>query len=441
MPDNQKCLQSLAEQVLTQAKKLGADQAQVSASLETGFSVTARMGDVETVEHHQNQSLNITVYQNQRCGSVSTSDFSNDAIQEAVQKAYSIAQFTGEDPYLGLPDRDLLANEYPNLQLHYPWKITPKEAINLAIHCETIAVKQDKRIKCSEGATINTFDTLKMIANSYGFFGNYQKSEHSVSCSLVAEKNDEMAREYEYTLSCDPEKLLSIEKIAESAANKTLNRLGSKRLKTQRCPVIFHAPVARSLLGNFINAISGANLYRGISFLLDQLQKPIFSDAITIHQNPHAIGEIGSVPFDDDGVRTQQLNYVQDGILVNYSLGTYSGRKLGMQSTGNAGGIHNLMVNHSDKNLQNLFKEMNTGLFVTELIGQGVSIVSGNYSRGVFGFWVEHGEIQYPVHEITIASNLKDMFKGMQSVANDVDDRRNIKTGSILLDHMMIAGE
>lgn len=441
MIKDQPQLQALAARVLTHAKKLGSEQAEMSATLETGFSVTARVGDVETLEHHQNQNLDITVYKNQRCGSASTSDFSLTAIQVAVEKACAMAQFTGEDVYLGLADRDLMANDYPDLKLYHPWKITPKEAVAMAIHCETLATQQDKRIKHSEGATINTFDTHEMYANSHGFFGDYLKSGHSISCTLVAEQHDEMAREYEYTLARDPANLLDYEKIAKRAAEKTLQRLGAKRLTTQRCPVIFHAPVACSLLGNFTNAIAGVTLYRGISFLVDHLEKALFPESITIQQHPHAMGAIGSAPFDDDGVKTQKINYVQDGVLVNYCLGTYSGRKLGMKSTGNAGGVHNVVMNHADKSLSDLFKEMGTGLFVTELIGQGVNIVTGSYSRGAFGFWVENGEIQYPVHEITIASNLKDMFKGFVRVANDVDHRRNIKTGSILIDQMMVAGE
>jgi len=441
MTENQKQLQTLADQILTRARELGVDQAEVTATLETGFSATARQGDVETLEHHQNRSLDVTVYREHRAGTVSTSDFSLESIQAAVQKACSIAKFTGEDPYLGLPDCDLLAHDYPDLHLYHPWNITPKAAIDLAISCETSAVNQDKRINHSEGATVNTFDTLEMFANSSGFFGTYQKSEHSLSCSLVADENGEMAREHEYTLSRDPSQLLDPQIVANSVVEKTLKRLGSKRLKTQRCPVIFHAPVAKTLLGHFVSAITGVNLYRGISFLLNQLEKPIFPNFITIHQNPHAKSEIGSVPFDSDGVKTKRLNYVEDGALLNYSLGTYSGRKLGMKTTGNSGGVHNLVINHADKNLQQLLRDMGTGLLVTELIGQGVSIVSGNYSRGAFGFWVENGEIQYPVHEITIASNLKDMFKGIQCIANDVDHRHNVKTGSILLESMMVAGE
>ncbi len=436
-----KHLKTLAEQIIAQAQKQGADQVDVSTSLETGFSATARQGDVETIEHHQNRSLNITVFQDHRTASVSTSDFSPEAIEAAIQKACSIVQFTGEDACLGLADPDLLAHDYPDLKLYHSWSITPKEAIDMAVSCEASALKQDKRIKHSEGVTLNTFDATEMLANSYGFFGVYQKSSHSLSCGLVAEQNQEMAREYEYTISRDPSKLLSPQTIADQAVAKTLKRLGAKRLKTQRCPIVFHSSVARSLLGHFVSAISGVNLYRGTSFLADQLGKPVFPASMTIYQDPHVIGEVGSVPFDGDGVRTKKLDYIKDGVLVNYSLGTYSARKLGMKSTGNSGGVHNLMLNHSNKTLDDLLKEMGTGLFVTELIGQGVSIVSGNYSRGAFGFWVENGEIQYPVHEITIAGNLKDIFKGIQCVANDVDHRRNIKTGSILLAPMMVAGE
>ena len=439
MLDKKHC-HSLTEQILSHTKKWHVDVA-ISGFIETGFSVTARNGDVETLEHHQNKHVDITVYYQQRLGTASTTDFSFDAIQKTADKAFSIARYTGEDPFSGLADSNLLAYDYPDLDLFHPWELTPQHAIDIAIDAEKIALQQDKRVKHSEGVSISTFKTSHFLANNRNFFGSYLTTEHSMSCGLIAEENGHMERDYEYTVSHDPMTLLDPNIVAKKASEKTLRRLGARRLKTQRCPVIFYAPVARTLFSSFVSAISGSNLYRGTSFLLDQLEKPIFQREITLHQEPHALGVMGSAPFDSDGVKTKNICYVQDGILKSYSLGSYSARKLGMQSTGNAGGVYNLLIHHSDKTFSDLLKEMGRGLLVTELMGQGVSILTGNYSRGAFGFWVDKGEIQYPVHEITIASNLKDIFKGIIGIANDVDYRKNIKSGSLLIDQMTVAGE
>ena len=434
-------LATILQHALTHAKKQGIDQAAASLVCELGFSVAARMGDVETLEHHQGKALDVTVYHQQRSGSASTTDLSLPAVQAAVEKACAISRYTGEDTFSGLADADLMAYDYPDLQLYHPWSVTPEQAIDLAIRCETLARQHDERIKQSEEATVSTYDIFRCYGNTHGFQGSYWKSEHSIHCSVIAEADNHMERESEYTIARDSTQLTAIEVLAQQVAEKTLARLGARRLKTQRCPVIFHAEVARGLFGHFIAAISGVNLYHDNSFLCHQLHQTIFPTAITIYQDPHQIGDMGSTPFDAEGVRTQPISYVDQGVLVNYSLGSYSARKLGMKTTGNSGGVYNLHVKSSATDFQALLQQMGTGLLVMDLMGQGVHILTGNYSRGATGFWVENGVIRYPVHEITIAGNLKDMFKNIVAIANDVDYRGNIKTGSVLITEMTVAGE
>lgn len=433
-------LQDSIRRLLDQAKQLGADQAEISASIESGFSVNARLGDVETLEHHQEKNLQITVYRDHRSGTTSTSDLSADALQSALTKAFAIANYTEQDACAGLADAALMATHYPDLQLSYPWDLTPKQAIDMAIQCDQVARAQDKRIKNSEGASVSTDQAYEIYANSHGFIGTCHSSQHSMSCSVIAETKKEMQRDYEYTVARDAKKLHSVEWVGQQAAMNTINRLGARKIHTQRCPIIFHSRVARGLLGNFVSAISGYQLYRRMSFLCDQLGSTLFPKEINIYQDPHLIGEMGSSPFDDEGVATKKIDYVKRGVLQSYVLGSYSARKLGLQTTGNSGGVFNLFINHSDDDLPALCKTMGTGLMVTELIGQGVNLMTGDYSRGAFGFWIDKGEIQYPVEEITIAGNLRDMFLGIQQIGNDVDHRGNIKTGSILVDQMTVAG-
>jgi PmbA protein len=433
-------LQDNIRRLLDQAKKLGADQAEVVASIESGYAVNARMGDVETLEHHQEKNLQITVYQDQRTGSASTSDLSVDALMAALTKACAIARYTEQDACAGLADAALMATHYPDLHLSHVWHLAPKQAIEMAIQCDNLARAQDKRIKNSDGASISTYAAYDIYANSHGFIGSFTSSEHAISCSVIAETKNEMQRDYEYTIARDAKKLQSLEWVAQQAASNSIKRLGARKIHTQQCPIIFHSKVAKSLLGNFVAAISGYNLYRHTSFLCNHLNKTIFPQHINIYQDPHLLGEMGSAPFDDEGVATKKIDYIKNGILQNYILGSYSARKLGLQTTGNAGGVFNLFINHGDKDLTQLCKTMGTGLLVTELIGQGVNLMTGDYSRGAFGFWIENGEIQYPVEEITIAGNLRDMFQGIQLIGNDVDNRGNIKTGSILLDRMTVAG-
>lgn len=435
-------LLELTHNTLTRAKRLGADACEIVVNNEIGFCVEIRSGDVETLEHHQKKGLEVTIYCGQRTGTASTADLSLESVYAAVDKANTIAQYAGKDPYAGLADPQLLAFDFPDLELFHHWNITPAEAIQMAIECETIACEHDKRIKQSDGVTVATCDSFMVYGNSDNFIGYYPSSYHSVSCGVIAEEQEQMQRDYEYTVSRKPKELDELTFVAKKAAQKTIKRLGARKIKTQQCPVIFHAPVAKSLLGALVSAISGANLYRKSSFLLDQLQKPIFPKSITIYQQPHLLCGIGSAPFDSDGVKTHNHYYVKDGELVSYVLGSYSARKLGMKTTGNAGGVYNLSIsnNNNEVSLMELFKAMDTGLLVMDLMGQGVNITTGDYSRGATGYWIEKGEIQYPVEEITIANNLKNMFSGIILVGNDVDQRGNIRTGSILIEKMTVAG-
>lgn len=437
---DQSYYQELSAEVLTRAKQQGATGAEVTISIEAGFSVSSRLGQLETVEHHQDNGLGITVYVGQQTGSASTTDLSVPAIELTIEKACNIAKFTSSDPYAGLADPALMAYDYPDLELDHPWEITPEIAANYAIECETLAM-DDLQITNSEGASVNSHRHLQLYANTHGFIGSYLTTQHSLNCILIAQQGGQMQRDFEYTLAREAEKLTKIEVLAKQARDKTVRRLGARRLKTRQSPVIFSPEVAKGLLGNFIAAISGSNIYRKSSFLLDHLESPVFPEHINITQKPDIKRALGSAPFDNEGVRTIEQSFVENGILKKYILNSYSARKLGMSSTGNAGGIFNVSITHSDSSLKDLLQKMDTGLLVTELIGQGVNIVTGDYSRGAFGYWVEKGEIVYPVEEITIAGNLKDMFLNIIDVANDVDIRGRILTGSILINKMTIAGE
>jgi len=433
-------LQDTLASGLRQAKRSGMDAAEVVVSEESGFSVTARSGDVETLEHHQEKSFVVTVYQDQRLGTASTTDLSPDALSVTVEKACAFARYAGQDKYSGLADPELLSHDYPDLALFHHWDISPEKAIEMAIHCEQVARDQDSRITQSEGSTVNTYDSFHFYGNSNDFIGGYPVSHHTISCGVIAGSGQEMQRDYEYTVARSHEDLDDVVLVAKRAAEKTLLKLDAQKITTRRCPVIFHVPAAKSLLRAFTSAISGGNLYRKTSFLLDHIDKKIFPDHVHIHQQPHMLRGMGSAPFDAEGVRTEDRDYVKEGVLTSYLLGSYSARKLGLQSTGNAGGIHNLFISHSEHNLKKLFEEMGTGLFVTELIGQGVNILTGDYSRGAAGFWIENGAIKHAVHEVTIAGNLKDMFKNIIAIANDIDHRSNIHTGSIWLQEMTVAG-
>lgn len=432
---------TIVEDILREARNLGASSAEVTMGTDHGFSTTVRMGSVETLEHHRDKGVDITVYSGKQRGCASTNDVSEESLKSAVASAYRIACVTSEDSYSGLADPDMMAKNYPDCDLYHPWHITPEQGIELATECETKARALDKRIVNSDGATVTTHQGWHVYGNSHGFMGAYASSYHSLSCVLVAQDKEGMQRDGWYTVARDPHDLEKINDVARKAAERTVQRLSARKLTTCRAPVIFLAEAAASLLGNFLGAISGGNLYRQASFLVDHLGKPVFAKHIQIHERPHIPKAMASAPFDAEGVTTSNRELIIDGVLQGYLLGTYSARKLGMKTTGNAGGAHNIIIDTSAMDFPALLKKMGTGLLVTEVMGQGINLVTGDYSRGAVGFWIENGVIQYPVQEITIAGNLRDLFLNLIAVSNDVDRRSTIHTGSILLEEMMVAGE
>lgn len=438
--DSRARLAGVVEQVLAEAKKSGATAAEAGVNISQGLSVTVRLGEVETIEHTRDKGMGVTVYFGQRTGSASTTDFSDKALRETVRAACTIAKFTAEDDCSGLADPNRLAKDIPDLQLHHPWDPGTDKAIELARAAEAAARAVDKRIANSEGGSLSTNEGLDVYGNSNGFLGTVTGTRHSLSVSVIAQDESGMQRDYWYTVARDAKNLESPESVGQTAARRSLWRLGSQKLSTRQCPVLYEAPLATSLLSHFIGAVRGTSLYRQASFLLDSLGKPVFADFVRIHEQPHLIGAQGSAAFDSEGVATKARDLIRDGILQGYVLDSYSARKLKMQTTGNAGGVHNLTIDPGKEDLSALMKCMNTGLLVTELIGFGVNTITGDYSRGAAGFWVENGEIQYPVEEITIAGNLKDMFRQVVAVGSDVDIRGNIRSGSILIENMTVAG-
>lgn len=433
-------LKQLASDLMKLAKKHGASAAEVGISSYMGLSVSVRLGNVETIEFHRDKEIGLTVYFGQCKGSANSTDINPASLEEMVKTACFIAQHTEADHCAGLVEKEKLAWNYPDLDLYHPWRISPERAVALAEECETAGLNKDPRVKNSEGASVNTQESVSVYANSDGFIGGYPASSHSLQCVLVAEENGHMQRDYEYTVSRVAEELTSARQVGEKAAEKTVSRLNAKRLKTQQVPVIFVPECAKSLFGHFFSAISGGAIYRKSSFLLDQIGQMIFPKHITLAEKPHIKRAVGSAPFDAEGVATQEKNWIQEGILTSYVLNSYSARKLGLKTTGNAGGVFNIHISHADLNFKALLQTMGTGLVVTELMGSGANKLTGDYSRGAAGFWVEKGQILYPVEEITIAGNLKDMYKNMVSIANDVDRRGNIQTGSVLIEKMMVAG-
>jgi PmbA protein len=383
----------------------------------------------------------VTVYFGQRKGSASSSDLSPASIRETVSAACSIARYTSEDEYAGLPEKAHLATDFPDLDLNHPWNLRADEAIALAIECENAARGYHAEISNSEGASVNTHQGVRVMGNTLGFLQGYASTRHSLSCSVLAQRGDSMQRDYWYTVARDAHNLEPATDVGRKSAERALRRLQARSLSTRQCPVMYAAEVASGLLGSFIGAISGGNLYRKSSFLLDALDTQVFPDFVRIHEQPHLKGALGSANYDGEGVATQTRDIVSGGILRGYVLSTYSARKLGMRSTGNAGGVHNLTIDPGELDYQGMLKQLHTGLLVTELMGQGVNMVTGDYSRGAAGFWVENGEIQYPVEEITIAGNLKDMFKNIVAIGSDIDYRGNIRTGSILVERLSIAGQ
>jgi PmbA protein len=434
-------LKTVVQQLLDEAKQQGASAAEAAFSVDNGLSVSARLGDVETIEYHCDQGIGVTVYFGQKKGSASTNDVSPDSLKETVKAACSIARYASEDEFSGLPDPALLATDFPDLDLNHPWAVDAEKAIELAIECENSARQFDKRVSNSEGASVNSHQGTRVFGNSLGFLQGYQSSRHSISCSVLAGSGDAMQRDYWYSVARNPALLESAQAVGEKAAQRTVARLDARSLSTRQCPVLFAPEMASGLIGAFLGAISGSSLYRKSTFLLDSLDTQILPDFVHIHEQPLLVGGLGSASYDAEGVATRAKDIVSNGILRSYILSTYSARKLGMQTTGNAGGVHNLMVESGPNDFAAMLKQLGTGLLVTELMGQGVNRVTGDYSRGASGFWVENGVIQYPVEEITIAGNLKTMLRNIVAIGNDVDLRGNTRVGSILLEQMAIAGE
>ncbi len=433
-------LTSLVADILAEAKQQGASSAEAGLSVDRGLSVNVRLGEVETIEHHRSQGLGVTVYFGQRKGTASSTDLSAQAVRETVAAACRIAKIAAEDEFAGLPEAELLAKDFPDLDLYHPWDVEVEDAIQLAKRCEDAARGYHPDISNSEGANLNTYQGLRVAGNSLGFLHGYPSSRHSISCSVIGGTGDNMQRDDWWTVARDAADMEPAEVVGRIAAERVIRRLGGQSLSTRQCPVIFAAEVAGGLIGHFIGAIRGGNLYRKSSFLLDQLGKQVFPGFVHIHEQPHLRKALGSAPYDGEGVATHPHDLIKDGILEAYVLSTYSARKLGMKTTGNAGGVHNLILDPGDSDLAGLLKKMGTGLLVNELMGQGVNIVTGDYSRGAGGFWVENGEIQYPVEEITIAGNLKIMLMNIVAVGNDVDLRGNTRTGSIMIEEMTVAG-
>ncbi len=433
-------LRQLASDIVVYARKQGATASAAEASEAFGQTVNVRQGAVETIEYNRDKGLSVTVYIGQKRGNASTSDFSRHAVHDTVDAALNIARFTAQDECAGLPDANMLSTEFPDLDLYHPWQIDVDQSIELAKECEQAAFSTDKRITNSEGATVNVHEANFAHANSLGFVGGFPTSRHSLSCSVIAGKADGMQRDYWYSVARDAREILRAEEIGRIAAERTVRRLKSRKLATMQCPVLFEAPVAASLFGHFVGAVSGGSLYRKSSFLLDQLDRTVFSDTVHVDDVPHIKRGLASSAFDDEGVRTQRRVIVEGGVLRGYFLGSYSARKLGMQTTGNAGGTHNLLIRPGNMDFSGLLRQMQRGLVVTELLGHGVNPVTGDYSRGAAGFWVERGEIQYPVEEITIAGNLKDIYKNIVAIGNDVLVQGSRQCGSVLVERMSVAG-
>ena len=439
--NDQATLRQIAADVLGYAREHGASACETEVSEAFGQTVTVRCGEVETIEYNRDKSIGVTVYLGKRRGHASTSDFSPQAIRATAGAALSIAKFTASDDYAGLADEDLLAREIPELDLYYPWDLPVERAIELAQACEGAAFAVDKRITNSEGATVSLQQSHFAYGNSLGFLGGYPSSRHWISCAVIAGKGDAMQRDDWYASARDPADLDRPEAIGRTAGERALRRLGAKKIATMQVPVVFEAPAAATLLGHFVTAVSGGSLYRKSSFLLDSLGKPVFSPQVEISDDPHIPKGVASSPFDAEGVATRRRDVVEHGVVQGYFLSSYSARKLGMKSTGNAGGNHNLLWRDTGPGLPQLLKQMGRGLLVTELMGQGINMVTGDYSRGAAGYWIEDGAIAYPVQEITIAGNLKDMFRGIAAVGNDIDRRGSRQCGSVLIERMTIAGD
>jgi PmbA protein len=432
-------LTRIAEDVLRVARAGGATAAETEVSQAVGQSVTVRKGDVETIAYNRDKGIGVTVYVGTRRGHASSADFSDDSLRATVEKALAIARYTAEDPAAGLADPARLATTWPDLDLYHPWELPVERAIELARETEAAALAVDPRIANSEGSTVARGESEFVYANTQGFCGGYRSSRHHIDCSVIAEADGAMQRDFWYTAARGPEDLQAPAEVGRIAGERTVRRLGGRQLGTLECPVLFEAPEAADLLGSFVHAVSGGSLYRKSSFLLDSLGTQVFAPHVTIREEPHLLRGRGSAPFDNEGVATAPRDVVTQGVLRGYFLGSYSARKLGMPTTGNAGGAHNLVVPGTE-DFPALLRRMGRGLYVTEQLGQGVNPVTGDYSRGAAGFWVENGEVVYPVEEITIAGNLKRMFRDIVALGTDVDRRGSRHIGSLLVAQMTIAG-
>ena len=434
-------LLALVELALEEARVLGASQAEASVSVDVGLSVGVRLGVVETVEYQRDRGMGVTVYFGTRKGSASTADLGAAALRETVAKACSIARYTAEDPCAGLADADCLATDVPDLDLSHPWDLSPERACELALECEAAAMSVDRRVSNSEGAGVSTHRGLRAYGNSHGFLAAYPGTVHSMSCAVLGVEGESMERDYWYTTARDWHELEDAAGVGRLSGERAVRRLGARKLATMRAPVLYAPEVARGLLGHFLGAIRGGSQYRRASFLLDAAGTQVFPDWFAMSERPHLPRALASAPFDQEGVATRDRELVAGGVLEGYVLGSYSARKLGLRTTGNAGGSYNLIVPGRGRDFDGMLALMGRGLLVTGLMGQGVNGVTGDYSRGATGFWVEDGRIAYPVHEVTVAGNLRDMYRTMVDVGSDMDTRGGVRVGSVLLEEMTIAGD
>jgi len=433
-------LAAMAAQVLDEARRGGATAAETEVSQAFGLSVTVRKDDVETIAYNRDKSIGVTVYVGTRRGHASTADFSREALADTIAKALTIARYTAEDDCAGLADPALLARSWSDLDLYHPWDLSVEDAIAIGRECESAALAVDSRLTNSDGASVSLHEAEFVYANSNGFSGGYANSRHGLYCSVIGEEAGTMQRDDWYSSARAAGDLEPAGRVGRIAGERTARRLGARQLSTVDCPVVYEAPIATGLIGHFVNAVSGGSLYRKSSFLLDSMGRQVFAPAISIREEPHLPRGPASTPFDDEGVATRARDVVRDGVVCGYFLGSYSARKLGLVSTGNAGGNHNLLVSHGEESLAGLLRRMNRGLLVTELLGQGVNPVTGDYSRGAAGYWVEDGEVAYPVEEITIAGNLAAMYRDIVAIGSDVDRRGSRHCGSVLIGSMTVAG-
>ena len=433
-------LQAQVEQILAEARRQGASACEVAVSLQDGLTASVRQREIESVEFIRDQGFSITVYCGQRKGSASTTATGEAAMREAVAAALAIARHTSEDDCAGLADASLMAKELPELDLWHPWELSPERAIELALECEAAAFAADPRITNADGTSVDTSSGCTVYGNSHGFIGGYAGTAHSISCVMIAGTGEQMQRDYWYDHGRRADLLEPVESIGRRAAERTVSRLGARPVPTCNVPVLFSAEMASGLFGHLLGAISGGNLYRKASFLVDALGEQLFPGWFTLDERPLLLGGLASSAFDGDGLATRAQSFIRDGELVSYLLSTYSGRKLGLPSTANAGGARNVFVSHGELDQAALLKQMGTGLLVTELMGQGLNMVTGDYSRGAGGYWVENGEIQFPVQEVTIAGNLRDMYRNLVAIGADLNTRSTIRTGSVLLEQMKLAG-